>query len=72
MEWKEKIASQLFNGNNAFVADLPHACQAEDNDDWFKKKVETSKKAISETIQFVRKMVMEIHNQYDDDDEESD
>ena len=74
MEWKDNISSQLFNGKQVFVADIPHACQAEENDDWFKNKAEASKKDISETIQFVRKMNMEIHNEYDDDDddEESD
>ena len=38
-----------------FVADIPHACTAEENAYWSNNKAKASNKAISETIEFVRK-----------------
>ena len=68
MDWKEKIASQLFQGNQAFLSDIPRACQAQENDEWIKNKAEESKHAISETIIFMRNLIMEINFHCDDED----
>ena len=68
MDWNEKIASQLFQGNQAFLSDLPRAFQAQENDEWLKNKAEELKNAISETIIFMRNLIMEINRQCDDED----
>ena len=68
MDWKEKIASQLFQGNQEFLSYLPRACQAQENDEWIKNKAEASKHAISETITFMNNLIMEINRQCDDED----
>ena len=39
MDWKEKISFQLFQGNQACLSYLQHACQAQENDEWLNKKL---------------------------------
>ena len=56
MELKEKNISQLLHFTKQYVADIPHACQFEEDAYWLNNKTEASKKHILETVEFVRKM----------------
>ena len=42
MDWKEKIAFHMFKGNKEYLQNLPHACQAKENDEWLQKKLHAS------------------------------
>ena len=55
MEWKANIRSRLKAFNDKYVADLPHACTAEELAEWSSNKGKASNQAISETIDFLRK-----------------
>ena len=68
MDWKEKIAIQLFQGNQEFLSYLPHACQAQENDEWLKKKMKASEYAISETIKFMNNFTIQMNPQCEDSD----
>ena len=53
MNWNEKIAYQLFKGNEACVQNFLDACQTEEYDQWLQKEFIASKHEILETMQFM-------------------
>ena len=53
MNWEEKIASQLYDGNQSDLFYLPDACKTEEKEEWLQKKMSASKRAILQTIQYM-------------------
>ena len=65
MNWNQKIASQLYEGNERYLPNLPDSCQTQEHEEWLQKKMCASKQEILETMQFM-------HNTEDSDEESRD
>ena len=53
MNWEDKIASQLYNGNKRDLFYIPDACKTEEKEEWLQKKMSASKHAILQTMKFM-------------------
>ena len=75
MNWEDKIASQLYDGNKRDLFYLPDTFKTEEKEEWLQKKMSASKHAILQTMQFMYmpensddESVDSMHCSEDDDD----